>query len=43
MKINRVFEIYEGPPLWHPMVSIEPYCQYAVVEKFPVQLMPKAG
>jgi hypothetical protein len=28
------------PPLWHPPVAIVPYYLYAIVEKFPVQLMP---
>ena len=28
------------PPLWHSPVAIVPYYQYAIVEKFPVQLIP---
>jgi len=29
------------PPLWHPPGAIGPYYLYAIVEKFPVQVMPR--
>jgi hypothetical protein len=29
------------PPLWHPPIAIVPYYVYAIVEKFPVQVMSR--
>ena len=29
------------PPLWHPPVAIVPNCLNAIMEKFPVQAMPR--
>ena len=29
------------PPLWHPPIAIVPYYLYAIVEKFPVWVMPR--
>jgi hypothetical protein len=29
-----------APPLWHPPVAIVPYYLYAIVEKFPIQVIP---
>jgi len=28
------------PPLWHPPIVIVLYYQYAIVEKFPIQVIP---